>query len=72
MDMDAQANEVKSFTQKGNYHAALNIALSALNACRRDNDQAGVDRFLGLMQDVLDTLALESGSAAHKARAKDA
>lgn len=70
--MDSQAKQVRSFVDKGNYHAALNVALSALNACRRADDQDGVDRFLGLMQGILDTLALEFGSAAYKARGKDA
>ena len=72
MDLDSQAKQVQNFLDNGNYHAAFNVALSALNACRRNDDQAGVDRFLGLMQNVLDTLALEFGSAAHQVREKDA
>ena len=69
--MDSQATEVRGFVEQGNYHAALNIALSALNECRRNNDQAGVDRFLDLIQDVVHTLALEFGSQADLERGKD-
>ena len=62
MDIEAEAERVRGFVDKGNYHAAYNIALSGLNACRRDNDHAGVDRFIDIIRDVVDTLAVEFGS----------
>jgi hypothetical protein len=62
MDIEAQARRVQDFVDKGNFHAAYNIALSGLNACRRSNDQAGIDRFLDIIRAVVDSLAAEFGS----------
>ena len=53
---------VRDFVDAGNYHAAYNIALSGLNACRRLNDQPGVDRFLALIRELVDSLQNEFGS----------
>lgn len=63
MDIDAEIQRVEGFVGDGNYHAAYNIALSALNECRRTTDQQGVDRMLGCIQRVVDALAQEFGSA---------
>ena len=52
----------EEFVSKGNYHAAYNIALSGLNACRRNNDQEGIDRFIDIIRGVVDSLAAEFGS----------
>jgi hypothetical protein len=62
MDIEAEARRVQDFVDKGNYHAAYNIALSGLNACRRSNDQAGIDRFLDIIRAVVESLAAEFGS----------
>lgn len=62
MDIDSQARQIEEFVQGGNYHAALNIALSAVNECRRNNDQAGVDTFLGIIEGITGTLVREYGS----------
>ena len=62
MDIEVEAKNVRGFVEKGNYHAAYNIALSGLNACRRNNDQAGVDRFIDIIRAVVDALAAEFGS----------
>jgi len=64
MDIEAEARHIQEFVDKGNYHAAYNIALSGLNACRRNNDQAGIDRFLDIIRAVVDSLAAEFGSPA--------
>ncbi len=62
MDIAAQAKEVQRFVDKGNYHAAYNIALSGLNACRKENDQDGIDRFIEIIRDIVDALEREFGS----------
>jgi hypothetical protein len=62
MDIEAEAGRIQDFVDKGNYHAAYNIALSGLNACRRSNDQAGIDRFLDIIRAVVESLAAEFGS----------
>ena len=62
MDIEGEAERVAEFVRRGNYHAAYNIALSALNACRRENDQAGVDRFIAIIREIVDALASEFGS----------
>lgn len=64
MDIENETKEIQNFVEKGNYHAAYNIALSALNACRRENDQAGIDHFIGVIRGVVDSLADEFGSPA--------
>ena len=36
-------------------HAAVYIAISGLNGCRRNNDQIGTDVFLGIIKRIADT-----------------
>jgi hypothetical protein len=62
MYTDAEAENIQSFVDKGNYHAAYNIALSGMNACRRADDQAGVDQFIIIIRSVVEALAEEFGS----------
>ena len=62
LDIEAEAQRVEAFVRQGNYHAAYNIALSGLNACRRDDDQAGVDRFIAIIREIVAALAAEFGS----------
>ncbi len=62
MNIAAEAKTIQAFVHKGNYHAAYNIALSGLNACRRNNDQAGIDRFIEIIKGIVDALATEFGS----------
>ena len=62
MSFEAEAARVREFVGAGNYHAAYNIALSALNACRRDGDQVGVDACIALIREIVDSLAAEFGS----------
>lgn len=54
--------EVREFVARENFHAAYNIALSAMNACVRNQDQGGVDRYLELIQDIVDHLQQRYGS----------
>lgn len=62
MNIESEAERIQNFVDKGNYHAAYNIALSGLNECRRDNDQAGTDRFIEIIRGIVDSLAAEFGS----------
>ena len=62
MDLDAEIQRVQDFIDGGNYHAAYNIALSALNECRRNSDQLGVDRMIECIRNLVDSLASEFGS----------
>lgn len=71
MDIAAETERVWKFVQRGNYHAALNIALSGLNECRRGDDQAGVDSFLSLIEGVVTTLEQVYGSQAYLDRQAD-
>ena len=61
MDRQAEAERVREFVDRGNYHAAYNVALSALNHCRRERDQAGVERFIEIIRGIVDALAAEVG-----------
>ena len=61
MDIDKESLRIQEFVERGNFHAAYNLALSALNACRREQNQAGVDHFIGVIRGIVDTLAAEFG-----------
>ena len=57
MHEDAELEtQVAAFVAEGKFHPALNVALSGLNACRREGDAAGVARCLGLLRRILDDL----------------
>ncbi len=62
VNIESETKRIQDFVDKGNYHAAYNIALSGLNACRRANDQAGTDLFIDIIRSVVDSLAREFGS----------
>ena len=62
MDIKSETIRVEEFVEKGNYHAAINIAISAMNECRRNHDQEGTDHFLGVINGVVKTMAGEFGS----------
>lgn len=64
MDIESETDRIQDFVDKGNYHAAINIALSAMNECRRNNEQAGVDKFIDIIKGIVNTLAEEFGSQA--------
>ena len=71
MDIDSHTVRIEEFVRGGNYHAALNIALSCLNECRRNDDQPGVDTFLGIVGGITKTLAQEFGSQQYLRRGKE-
>ncbi len=71
MDIKSQSDKILGFVKKGNYHAAINIALSGLNECRRNNDQAGIDRFISLIRGVALLLSDEFGSKEYLNQSKD-
>ena len=62
MDLDAETQRIHQFVNQGNYHAALNIALSCMNDGQRNGRQQQVDRFLGIIRDIYESLAEEFGS----------
>jgi hypothetical protein len=62
MEIKSETEKIMEFVAKGNYHAALNLALSGMNECRRNGDQAGVDHFLGVIREITDALVHEFGS----------
>lgn len=62
MNIESEIERIQHFVASGNYHAALNLSLSALNECRRQNNQKGIDVFINLMKDIVQTLADEFGS----------
>ncbi|MEJ2141100.1 MAG: hypothetical protein P8Y24_01880 [Gammaproteobacteria bacterium] len=62
MDKQSYMERINTFIQKGNYHAAINVALSAMNACRKQQDQAGIDEFIDVIRGIVQTLAKEFAS----------
>jgi len=59
LDIESETDRIQVFVDKGNYHAAINLTLSALNACRRGNNQAGIDHFIEILKAIVQTLAEE-------------
>lgn len=62
MDKQTHMERINTFIQKGNYHAAINVALSAMNACRKQDDQPGIDEFIDIIRGIVKTLAEEFAS----------
>lgn len=62
MDSEPDTDKIQSFIEAGNYHAAFNIAISALNACRRNNDQPCIDRYLAIIKGIVQAMENEFGS----------
>ncbi len=62
MDIESYTDKIQSFVNEGNYHAAFNIAISALNECRRNNDQPCIDKFLGIIEGITQKMIHEFGS----------
>lgn len=62
MNMNTYREEVLGFAQKGNYHAAINVALSGVNQCRKEHNQKGIDECLHVIEDVIGKLVQEFGS----------
>ena len=62
MNIETETIRIQEFVDKGNYHAAINIAISAMNECRRNADQAGTDHFIGIIKAVSDVITLKFGS----------
>jgi len=52
MDIESETKTVQAFVDKGNYHAAMNIASSALNEFRRNKKQTGIDRFIDVIKGI--------------------
>ncbi len=62
MDIEAETTNIQQHIDKGNYHAGINLAISAMNECRREENQPGVDYFLELIRAIADRMAEEFGS----------
>jgi len=62
MNIETETIRIQEFVDKGNYHAAITIAISAMNECRRNADQAGTDHFIGMIQAIAETIAEKFGS----------
>ena len=65
MNSETDTDRIQSFVEDGNFHAAINIAISGMNECRRNDDQDGVDKFLRIINDISLTMAREFGSKAY-------
>jgi len=63
MDIEQETQRVQGFVDKGNYHAALNIALSAMNECRRTENQPGIDHFIAKIKEISNILDEQFGSS---------
>lgn len=56
MNIPEEVDRIQEFVDRENFHAAINIAISALNECRRNKDQEGIDLFLDLIGGIVDTM----------------
>jgi len=62
MNIEAEKATIQTHIDKGNYHAAINLSISAMNECRRVKDQAGVDEFIAFIRGIIDIMDDEFGS----------
>ena len=62
MNIESEIKIIQEFVDKGNYHAAMNISISALNECRRNNNQPGINRFLDVIKGIANTMTEVFGS----------
>lgn len=62
MNIESETIKIQSFVDKGNFHAAINLAISAMNECRRDKNQDGVDYFINFIKNITNTIAESFGS----------
>ena len=60
-DIDAELKLISGFVIKGNYHAAMNISISALNKCRQQDNQEGVNTFLGMIRKITEHMTEKYG-----------
>ena len=63
MDSDAEIKRIQEFVDKENYHAAINIALSAMNEGRRQKNQQEVDLFLSVINGIVLNMSQQYGSS---------
>lgn len=61
-EQEQETKNILAFVDKGNYHAAINTAISSMNACRKESNQLGVDHFISVIKNIVDTMAEEFGS----------
>ncbi len=62
MNIESEIKIIQEFVDKGNYHAAMNISISALNECRRNKNQPGINRFLDVIKGIANTMTEVYGS----------
>jgi len=62
MNIELEKENIQSHVDKGNYHAAINLAISAMNECRKNDDQAGVDFFITYIRKIVDVMDAQFGS----------
>lgn len=62
MDIESTVDEIQSHIDRGNYHAGINIAISAVNEGRRKNDEVCIDTFLDVIKGITQRMAQEFGS----------
>lgn len=62
MNIETEKKSIQAHIDKGNYHAAINLSISAMNECRREKNQAGVDAFIAFIRDIVDVMDGEFGS----------
>ena len=62
MNIEEETKTILEFVDKGNFHAAMNIAISALNDRRRNDDQKGTDHFLEVIRSIAETMRQTFGS----------
>ena len=59
MDIESETKRIRDFVDRGNFHAAMNLSISAMNACDRTGDRAGVDHFLELISEIVGIMRMK-------------
>ena len=61
MDIESKTKIIHEFVEKGNYHAAMNTTISALNECRRNDNKSGIDSLLDVINSIAKSMSREFG-----------
>ena len=62
MNIKSEKENIWGHVDKGNYHAAINLAISAMKKNKKNDNQEGVDIFIAFIREIIDVMDNEFGS----------
>ena len=56
MSINEETERIRGFVDRENFHAAINLAISALNECRRNTDDSGIRHYMEVIKGIVETM----------------